>query len=252
MSPDDLDRFRHLSYERFRELATDPSLSPHERIGFPDAYRAGKAEAILRDMVAKVPQLDEPGRRVLDIGPGAGELAERLIVHCQTRQHELFVIDSPEMLAHLPHRAWLHKLPGRFPEECGAFIAEASGTLDVVLVYSVFHYIFDEGSCFHFLDQALRLLAPEGAMLIGDIPNQSKRKRFFSTPRGQAFHRRFMGTDDNPQVEFNVLDVGSIDDAVLISIILRARSAGYDAYWLPQADDLPMSNRREDILIVRP
>ena len=32
----------------------------------------------------------------------------------------------------------------------------------------------------------------------------------------------------------------------------RARSAGFNSYVLPQADDLPMENRREDILIIRP
>ena len=43
-----------------------------------------------------------------------------------------------------------------------------------------------------------------------------------------------------------------IDDAVVFSILGRARAAGFDAYVVPQAPDLPMANRREDILIMSP
>jgi len=41
-------------------------------------------------------------------------------------------------------------------------------------------------------------------------------------------------------------------DSVIMSIILRSRNAGFDAYWLPQAEILPMANRREDVLIIKP
>jgi hypothetical protein len=37
----------------------------------------------------------------------------------------------------------------------------------------------------------------------------------------------------------------------LIALVLRARSAGFDAYLVPQPDDLPMANRREDMIIRR-
>ena len=47
-------------------------------------------------------------------------------------------------------------------------------------------------------------------------------------------------------------DTGKIDDAVVFEILERARESGFDAYVAPQPDELPMANRREDILIVRP
>ena len=43
-----------------------------------------------------------------------------------------------------------------------------------------------------------------------------------------------------------------MDDAVILSIIMRAQAAGFNAYLMPQAQELPMSNRRDDILIVKP
>jgi len=89
-------------------------------------------------------------------------------------------------------------------------------------------------------------------MLIGDIPNVSKRKRFFASATGVRFHKDYMKTDEAPVVEFNTIEPDQIDDAVVMALIQRARSQGYDAYVLPQAPDLPLSNRREDILITRP
>ena len=62
-----------------------------------------------------------------------------------------------------------------------------------------------------------------------------------------------MQTDTPPKVIFNRIERRSIDDAVVIlSLVARATSQGFDAYVLPQHRDLPMANRREDIVIRRP
>ena len=61
-----------------------------------------------------------------------------------------------------------------------------------------------------------------------------------------------MHTTEDPVVEFNRLDPGAIDDAALVALVSRARATGFDAYLLPQRDGLPMANRREDLLVVRP
>lgn len=89
-------------------------------------------------------------------------------------------------------------------------------------------------------------------MLIGDIPNVSKRKRFFASEAGIKFHQSFMQTDEIPDVDFRSVEFNRIDDAVLLGVIMRARAQGCDAYWLPQAEGLPMANRREDLLIAKP
>ena len=156
------------------------------------------------------------------------------------------------MLAHLPDDKGVIKIPAYYTNDCQDFLKEYKGRADTVLTYSVLHYVFDEGNLFKFLDSTLELLAVGGECLIGDIPNISKRKRFFSSPTGIKFHQDFMTTTDAPQVEFNRIETGQIDDAVLISLMLRARQEGFDAYILPQTADLPMENRREDIFIRRP
>jgi hypothetical protein len=245
-------RFADLDFEGFRALAADPALSPHEKVGFPDSYRAGKERAILRDVTRKLSHLRRTARRVLDIGPGCSPVATALMSLCQRHRHHLFLIDSPEMLAHLPAELPGERISGRFPQDCLEFLAQHRERLDAILAYSVIQYVFAESDIFSFFDQALALLAPGGQLLLGDIPNGSMRQRFFAAPSGQAFHRRFTGSGDPLPVELNVLQPGRIDDAVLLGLVMRARAAGFHAFLLPQSPDLPMANRREDLLVVKP
>jgi cyclopropane fatty-acyl-phospholipid synthase-like methyltransferase len=244
-------RYEGLSFEAFRRLALDPSLSESEKIGFPDALREGAEGRILETMSAKLGLESGTELVVIDIGSGCGLLARRLVELCHERGHELVLVDSPEMLGQLPDDANVHKVRGRFPD-VAPLLDDYAGRADAVIVYSVLHYVFVEGSVWEFVDAALSLLSPGGALLIGDVPNISKRKRFFASERGAAFHRAFMGTDGGPETQFNSFDRGKIDDDVLLGLIARARAQGFDAYLLPQPDDLPLANRREDVLIRRP
>jgi hypothetical protein len=175
-----------------------------------------------------------------------------LIDLCRRHGHTVVLVDSAEMLGHLPDGPGLVKVPARFPDECPSLLEQHHGRVDAILAYSMFHYVFAEGNPFAFLDRCLDLLAPGGELLIGDIPSATKRKRFFSSAAGIRFHQQFMGTDAAPEVVWNHTEVGRIDDAVILSLLHRARTAGFDAYVMPQGDRLPMANRREDVLIRRP
>lgn len=232
-------------------MAGDPTLSAHEKIGFPDSYREGHEEAIFSDIVGKLSNLQGRSKTILDIGPGCSGLPKRLMAHSAARGHALVLVDSPEMLAHLPDGPGVTKVPGFYPD-CKDALDPWKGKFDVILCYSVFHYVFVEAGFWKFLDYSLELLADGGQMLIGDIPNVSKRKRFFSSTAGIRFHQAFMGTTDVPQVDFRSVETNRIDDAVILGVIMRARAQGCDGYWLPQSPALPMANRREDVLIVKP
>ncbi len=74
-----------LTFEGFRALAQNPHLSANERIGFPETYRDGFEEAILRDIAAKLPALLGTGATIVDIGPGCAGLPHRLIDLCRER-----------------------------------------------------------------------------------------------------------------------------------------------------------------------
>lgn len=243
--------YANIGFEDFRRLAQDSTLSKYEKIGFPDSYRAGHEAAIFSDIRSKLTHLDSAGRRVLDIGPGCSDLPVMLLDQCGDRGHEVHLVDSAEMLALLPDGPGIAKHAALFPN-CPDFVQANQGRFDVILCYSVLHYILVDTAFFRFMDTALSLLAPGGQMLIGDIPNVSKRKRFFSSETGAQFHQAFMRTTDLPEVHHLRIEHDQIDDAVVMALVQRARAAGYDAYVVPQDAALPMANRREDILITRP
>jgi cyclopropane fatty-acyl-phospholipid synthase-like methyltransferase len=251
MPADQYKRFADLSYADFRELAKDASLSKYEKIGFPNAYREGKEAAIFVDIKSKLSLLSEEGKVILDIGTGCSDLPQMLIEQCEANTHQLLLVDSEEMLALLPSATFIKKYPGMYPSAIYDF-NQLKGKVDVILLYSVLHYIFVEGNIYSFLDKSLSLLSPGGQMLIGDIPNSSKRKRFFSSETGMRFHQEFTKTKELPKMRFLKIEDGQIDDVVIMGLVNRARSQGFDAYVLPQRPELPMANRREDILIMRP
>jgi len=243
-----------LDYEGFRALAQNQHLSVHEKVGFPDAYRAGFETDIFDDICAKLPVLRQAeGRRIVDIGPGCGALPRLLIDLCKARGHTLVLADSPEMLGLLPAEDHsVRHCAGAFPKNASDILTAAGGPVDAIVCYSVLHYLYVDSNLFDVIDETIGLLASGGRALFGDIPNLSKRRRFFATERGQAFHRAFTGSDAPYVLPEQGPVKGKIDDAVLSGLIQRAQGGGADAYLLPQPDRLPMANRRDDVLIVRP
>jgi hypothetical protein len=241
-----------LRYEDFRRLAERPDLSRHEKVGFPNNYREGKEEQIYRDMETKLKALNETCKTVLEIGPGCSNLPIMLAESCRKKGSRVLFVDSSEMLAQLPDGPHITKYPGTFPDALSLHASELTGKINAVIAYSVLQYVFAEFNLWNFLDTSLALLANGGEALIGDIPNISMRKRFFCSPSGEETHRQHTGLTSKPEVKFNIIDPGQIDDSVVMAILSRARAQGYHAWVLPQSTDLPMANRREDILIRKP
>src|SRR3954463_1717242 len=197
MSHDRFSQFSDLGFEDFRRMAQDDRLSQYEKIGFPDEYRAGKEQAIFEDILSKLDRLSAAELTVMDIGPGCSDLPRRLADICQRQGHKLVLVDSAEMLATLPDAIFIKKYPAYYPK-CDELFNTYAGKVDVILCYSVLHYVFAESNLWEFFDRSLELLNHGGQMLIGDIPNVAKRRRFFSSPAGIAFHKSFTGKNEDP------------------------------------------------------
>jgi len=240
-----------LNYERFREFAKNRDLSERERIGFPENYRAGYEKEILTDIVLKLEFDFRKGARLLDIGCGASPMTSAILRAAKDFDISAVMNDSPEMLALIDENLPFEKLPGRFPEVLDKALDMHPEGYDLILCYSVLHYIIMETSIFDFIDAICLALKPGGCALIGDIPNLSKRRRFFASQEGIAFHKSFMKTDLPPEVDHFGIQRNAIDDAVLSSLVARAHANGSDAYIVPQPRSLPMFNRRDDMLIQR-
>lgn len=248
---DEVARFKKVGFEKFRELAKNDSLSKYEKIGFPDELRLGREIDIFRDMLAKAPTLRKESARILDIGAGCSDLPAHLLANAKALGQNLVFIDSQEMLDQIEGSHQLNKMPGYFPHDFKSLL-EAGPAFDAIIVYSVLQYVLQEGNLFHFLDSAASLLACGGYLLIGDIPNVSKRKRYLISDEGRRFHKEYMQTESEPEVVMNAIEFNEFDDGIVFGILNRYRSFGMETYLLPQPRELPMSNRREDILIWRP
>ncbi len=247
-----LNPFEVKNFEDFRLLAQDDTLSKYGRIGALDSYRQGFEQSIFEDICQKLSNLVNKHQKVVDIGPGCTDIPQLLMDLCKEQGHSLTLIDSSEMLARLPQEPFIEKIPGLFPPQCSEWIQKRQGQMDVILCYSVLHYVVVDTPLINFIDSVLSLLAPGGQILIGDIPNISMRNRFFASEAGVRCHQEFTKSKEIPQVVFNRIEPGKIDDGIIFGILQRSRNAGLHAYVIPQNPNMPLANRREDILIIRP
>jgi hypothetical protein len=156
------------------------------------------------------------------------------------------------MLAHLPQPANVHKVAGRFPANEELIKDQIPEGADVVLVYGVLSVVFVDSNPFLFLDRAAALLRNGGHLLVGDVPNASKLRRFLASDAGVRYHKAYMRTEEPPSIGAFDPPNDQIDDGVILGIVDRMRRRGFDAYVIPQSESLPLANRREDILILRP
>lgn len=243
-------KLKRITFEEFKKMAVDNTLSNHEKIGFPDSYRQEFAQEILNDIISKIPAFSKKEKVILDIGCGCDELAIAMIELCKNTQNRLILMDSEEMLSLLPEPDFVSKIPGKFPENISRMEPHFE-SIDGIIVYSVLQHVILDSNVFDFIDKALALLRPGGTLLLGDIPNISKRKRFFSSPLGIKTHQEFTKTKEVPQVNFLEVEYEKIDDGIIGGILQRYRSFGFETYLVPQKSTLPMATRREDILIVK-
>lgn len=243
-----LDLSKHrMDFEEFRKMASNNQLSIYEKIGFPDDYRKDYESQIFDDICQKL-NLHRQKLNVLDIGCGCSQLPNLIINLSINNGHNLLMMDSKEMLDLLPKKGF-ERIEGRFPNDWDK--SKVTYQFDCIILYSVMQHIILGSNPFTFLDNAVQLLESGGRLLIGDLPNISKRNRFFASDRGKVFHQEFMKDGSNPSTSFNQLVPEKIDDSLIFAILSRYRNSGYEAYVLNQPDYLPMANRREDILIMR-
>ena len=243
--------FSELSYEKFRKLAQKEDISDSNKVGFPDSYREGKEELILKDMLSKVNLLEKQNQNILEIGPGCSDLPKKLIAILLAKQSEITIIDSEEMLRFLPNKKGIIKKFGTFPNQFNDFISKKKSFFNVIILYSVLQYIHNEQNIWEFLDASLSMLSDNGILFLGDIPNKSMKERFLSSKDGNLFKERF--SQNNYAEVKNKKDLSKeIDDELVIKILLKSRMLGFHAWVVPQNEELTFSNRREDIIIKKP
>ena len=189
----------------------------------------------------------------LDIGCGVGNFLIPLS----------FIVKN---ITGIDHDLIMKKLIKRFPILdnikliAGNFLdLQINEKFDKVIIYSVLHYLESEGEVLDFINKALSILNPGGKVLLGDIPNKSKRSRFLSSKEGKKFQLEWKKKISETQEEndsTSILSKLPIDndlvefrDDFLLKILKDLKSKGYHASILSQPQELPFGFTREDILV---
>jgi len=243
---------RDLSYDDFKSLALDNSLSSNQKVGFPDEFRTDdQYRLIFHDLCSKVANLSKQGIELLDIGCGCSLLSNLISSQLKHSGGHLWLCDSLEMLSQCEKDRHITHVPGEFPGVLSSNNKLSSIQFDVIIAYSVIQYVFLHKNLFSFIDSCLEKLKPGGQLFLGDIPNTSMRNRFLASDSSTDYHNHnYPGlAKPSPQI-FSSFKY--IDDSIIISILHRSRNQGYHSFVLPQPTELSMANRREDILIIKP
>lgn len=212
----------------------------------------GQAPAERRILLDIIEKLDiSPDDRLFDIGCGTGLL---LLPLSFIVEHAVG-LDHPDVVEVVRGRArsdTLELIGGNFLD------ADVEGrSFSKILVYGVVQYLETETELHDFVGKALRLLAPGGRMLIGDMPNIDKKTRFLESESGAAFEKEWKqsGLAETRVDPARLLPGDAIvdfTDEVVARLLLFVRSAGLDAYVVPQPPDLPFGRTREDLLVIAP
>lgn len=237
-----------ISFDNYGKLARE--VSDATLVSGRYAMQADSERSILLDVIEKL-QI-EPRDLLLDIGCNVGNL----LIPLSFLTKQATGIDHPSCLEGLKKRFGgdnLRLLPGDFLDMAIA------GPFDKILCYSVLHYLSNKEEVFDFIAKALQLLAPGGRILLGDIPNRSRKQRFTNSQSGREFERLWQeAAHDRDDRAVAALELApdpalvQFDDELLLEICRRCRAEGFDAYVLRQPSHLPFGNTREDILVIRP
>ena len=199
---------------------------------------------ILLDVASK---LDiHPEDTVLDIGCGVGLLAGPLSFMVSS----VTGIDHPEVVEVLRTRCpGVEPLPGDFRD-----VDLGDRRFTKIITYGVVQNLPDEVAVMNFLQKALQHLHHGGRLLVGDMPNVDKKRRFQSTRFGAEFEQMWASRDGSTSMigESQLLPESrriEFTDEVVAAIFRQVRRWGYDAFVLPQPEHLPWGFTREDLLI---
>lgn len=236
------------AYARLSSLGLSPTLQAGRY-----AVQADAEALIAPDVAAKL-ALDGEAR-LLDIGCGPGNL----VIPLAPKVKSVTALDHPDILRKYADRLRLPNvtlLPGVFPQ------VKPEGTYDRILCYSVLHYMADMAEARAFLAAAAALLAPQGRLLMGDMPALGKKARFLASDAGKAFDAAWRARSAAmPQMaqeaEAGALlrqaqMIGGFDDSQFAVLVADMQALGCHAYVLPQPPDLPFGNTRDDLLVIRP
>jgi cyclopropane fatty-acyl-phospholipid synthase-like methyltransferase len=233
------------SFDNYLHLAQMNNVSDVEVAG-RYAFQAEAERNILLDVANKLSLCG--GDRLLEIGCGPGNL----LIPLSYLVERSAGIDNASSLERLHKRTGgscnIDLYPGNFLE-----MNLPSQRFNKILIYGVVQLLDSMDAVICFISRALSLLDKNGVLLLGDLSNQDKKKRWLNSKTGKDATADWMGqTAKNGPHPMSALEADrslvALDDNFVMQAILYGRSMGFESYLLPQPSALPFGNSREDIL----
>lgn len=230
-------------YGKLAEMAVPSTVQNGRYLSQQDAELLIPADIVYKLMINESDNL-------LDIGCGSGTIANALS-------------DFAGSVTGCDHKMVVENLSDTYRKEnlsfCGADFFEFSPDeqFNKVILYGVIQTLPDYETVETFVDKAISHMRSDGRLLIGDIPNQDKKRRFLNSDYGKRFQKAWekqqSDSEPNPDLEFfynHGSKVVDFTDDVLMKLLIHIRSIGHHAYVVDQPQKLPFGNTREDILVV--
>jgi len=234
-----------VSFENYRKIAKDKIFN-NTVISGRYEFQEVDERGIISDVVKK---LDiQPTDCLLDIGCGPGTI----LIPLSYMVEKVCGIDNDIVVKNIKAKCRSRKDASTI---CGNFIEPDFNITDKyskILIYSVIQYLSSENELFEFISKALKLLSPGGRMLIANIPNSDKKYRYENSPTGLNQMKNWKKKVDNTMIPKIPIDSNLIDinDDCYLKILKFVRSQGFESYLLPECENIPFGNTRDDILII--
>lgn len=213
------------------------------------SFQQTAMKLVVGDIVQKLNLAPED--TLMDIGCNCGDLTIPLSFVCE----KVMGIDGVDTIERLKKRTTeipnIETMAGDFME------LEITEKYDCILIYSVLMYIESYEQKLDFVLKAAKCLKSGGRLLVGDVVNSSRKKRFSSTRTGEKVNKEYREnmkklTEADKEAHEESEDMKNLwilDDFYLMKLLLDVRNAGYESYLLPQKHELPFGYTRDDILI---
>lgn len=228
---------------RYYSDAAKSGLTPTEKAGRYISDH-GKEIDIFEDIQSKTNA--NLNSKILDVGSGCGPLVFKLIEAFPnlTIMDQANVIDEVQDVLSRAGKAKARALTGIFPNDFEDFDLR----YDVIICYGVLHYI---NKWSEFLTPMVNLLVDGGVLLLGEIPNSSKKDRWSKTGLKKEIDTNINSNalQPNKVVEQLIGERPIYDDKRLLEILKYFREMGHESYLLERNDKLPFNYSREDIII---
>lgn len=201
----------------------------------------------------------EQGYRVLDLGGGCGQIASYIAKHAKEvvladGASEALVV-AKKNLSHLSNVAYqlvdIQALP--LPFESNSF--------DRVVCYSVVHYLRDYSEFERLVLEMVRVVKPQGKILVGEIPLADKSKEYFEARKKKPFLNFIL----NIRYHFRKLvlkafyGLGRVDETqttglkytreVILGVLQKHQGLRFEL--LEQDKKLPFARSREDLVVIK-